>query len=190
MVRPSRPVIWMLVVAIGVGTWMWWSSGFMDAHAATPIRTSAMACVTNTGDPCPTAGRTYARKFRNDRYGTSKGAHFPRYVKRKIRVWYANHPNAPHVAARTPAGARVRTGDWWQWPLEELACAPSFGSGYRAHCNNGNDEHTIWVHGVRKVTVVCSGAAVIGTLGGGGAIGAGRAGGACMWMLLMREMFG
>jgi hypothetical protein len=114
------------------------------------------------------------RQFRAGRLDDAAGYRLPRTWRRAMNRWAAHHPRrAAHVEARL--------GDWWRWPLEAWACTPIAGAGYRANCDNAAEHHRQYTRKVRTVVVVCSGAAAIGALAGGGAAGAGRGALACLW---------
>lgn len=100
-------------------------------------------------------------------------------VKHKIARWYRHHPHAKHYRVQRTVNGRVRTGDWWKWPFESLACSPIYGPGYKAHCENAQDEEEVWdgyAQKSLKLTVSCGGSAIIGYVGGRAAGGAGRPG--------------
>lgn len=182
-----RSVRWVIIMLATV---------LVFTAVATVVVDKAFAgCVSYEGAECPQSGdgaaKTYARKFRHHRYGSSKGLHFTKHDKGLIRRYYRHHPDAPHYTVTrtvgTGAAARTVTSDWWKWPFEAMACSPIYGPGYKANCENANDDYKVWNKGVKevtKVTIVCGGAAAIGSLKGGGYVGAGKAGGTCLWAKL------
>jgi len=175
-------VRWTIIMFTAITIWVVGGLVVMDkAGGAEPNQVVARrGCVTPTQDACPEPNsKKYARKFRHHDYGNSKGVHFSKHVKRLIRRWYANHPNAKRTTAT----------DWWKWPFEAAACSPIFGAGYRVNCENANKDAVVWdrgVHEVSKVALFCGGAAIIGSLKGGGYVGAGKGGGVCLWGVMYK----
>lgn len=120
---------------------------------------------------CYTADR-FAGEFRSDRFDNSRGVEFTPRVKRMIRTAMS----AKGLTARGDAA-------WWEETLGYTACMA--GPRWTGVCRKGQE----WVNAIMqetvRVTAWCSGAAVIGTLAGGGGWGAGRGGLACLWSRLM-----
>lgn len=185
--------LWIVIMAVVIIVWMVGVGVIFDKADSAPAdqqgRTT-MRCGDMPGAPCPsmpggTSAKKYKKKFNAGNYHNSKGQVFPKRIKKKIRHWYNNHPNAKsRMLARSDGG-------WWKFPFEQLACSPSFGVAYKANCERGNAHKKIWdgyVHEVTKVTVSCGGAAVFGSLRNGGVKGAGIGAGACLWATFINLM--
>jgi hypothetical protein len=140
-----------------------------DADSAVALPT-ARTCPSGEWS-CYTADR-YAAEFREGRFANSHGVEFTPRVKRMIR-------NAMSAKGVTSRG----NDDWWREPLSFTACI----GGLRWHgaCRRGQESVNELIADTSRVTVFCSGLAVIGSLAGGGAWGAGKAVSACLWTRLM-----
>ena len=120
---------------------------------------------------CYTADR-FSDEFKADKFDNSRGVEFTPRIKRMIR----DQMRAKGIATR---------GDdaWWQDALSYTTCMA--GPRWSGVCRRGQT----WVNEVleetMRVTVYCGGAAVIGSLAGGGGWGAGRGALACLWSRLM-----
>lgn len=141
-----------------------------DAQGVVAQQPSAKICPSGEWS-CYTADR-FADEFRADRFDNSRGVEFTPRIKRMIR----NAMSAKGVAARGDAA-------WWEDALSYTACMA--GPRWTGACRKGQE----WVNDAMqetvRVTAWCGGAAVIGSLAGGGGWGAGRGGLACLWARLM-----
>lgn len=189
--------LWIVLMAVFIGGWMVLVSKASGAEPEGVVpsesqgRVVAMRCIEEDGSACPKPpdgrkAKRYAKKFRGGDYHNSKQQVFPKSIKKKIRKWYANHPNARATAAR--AG----NDDWWKFEFEGLACTPHFGAGYRVACERAKAHRKVWDQYMLSgahVSVKCGGAAIIGSLRNGGEVGAGLAAGACLWAEVIDAWF-
>lgn len=135
-----------------------------------PAPSSARICPSGEWS-CYTAKR-FAQDFRNARFGNSRGVELPPRVQRMVD------------RAMTKRGVANRGDDaWWRDALSFTACIG--GPRWTGACRRGQRFVGDLVAETSRITVFCGGLAVIGSLAGGGAWGAGRATGACLWTRLM-----
>jgi hypothetical protein len=124
---------------------------------------------------CYTA-RHYARDFRHDRLRNSRGVEFTPRIKRMIRRSMAAKGYSVEESVRGD-------GSWWRDTLGITACMA--GPRWTGVCRTGQQ----WVNRILtqtiRITAFCSGAAVIGTLAGGGGWGAGKGALSCLWSRAM-----
>lgn len=163
----GRPKWWLVVVPLMVLFVVLASLLLPDDADGSTTAPSARTCPSGEWS-CYTADR-YAREFRDGRFRNSHGVELPRRVKRMI----TRAMRAQGIAARGD------DDDWWRKPLRFTACIG--GPRWQGVCRRGQDSVNDMVADTSRVTVYCSGLAVIGSLAGGGAWGAGRATGACLW---------
>ena len=116
--------------------------------------------------------KRYARKFRNGRFGSSRGLHLPDRIQRMVRA---------DISAR--GVQRGDDGPWWREALKTTACIA--GPRFQAACVEGQNRVNELAERTSRVTVICGGAALIGFLGRGGAWGAGKGALACLWARLI-----
>lgn len=140
-----------------------------DADGAVAAQ-SARTCPSGEWS-CYTADR-YAAEFRDGRFGNSRGIEFTPRIKRMI----SHAMRAKNLATRG-------NDDWWREPLSFTACIG--GPRWQGACRRGHQFLGDLFEETSRITVFCGGLAVIGSLAGGGAWGAGRAAGACLWTRLM-----
>ncbi|PWN04677.1 hypothetical protein DJ010_03395 [Nocardioides silvaticus] len=120
---------------------------------------------------CYTA-RHYGRDFRRERLRNSRGVEFTPRVKRMIQ----RSLSAKGYDARGD-------GSWWRDTLGITACMA--GPRWTGVCRRGQQWVNRLLSETIRVTAFCAGAAVIGTLAGGGGWGAGKGALGCLWSRAM-----
>lgn len=143
-----------------------------DGAPPAPAASAALTCPSSEWS-CYTPKR-YARDFRHDRLRNSRGVHLPPRVERMVRR---------AMAAKGFATKARGESKWWEETLGFTACLA--GPRWTGVCRKGQR----WVNRIltetARVTAFCGGAAVIGTLAGGGGWGAGKGALGCLWSRLM-----
>ncbi len=120
---------------------------------------------------CYTAAH-YARDFRHHRLRSSRGVEFTPRIKRMIRR---------SMSAR--GYDAFGDSSWWRETLGVTACMA--GPRWSGVCRKGQSWVNRILHDTIRVTTFCAGAAVIGTLAGGGGWGAGKGALGCLWSRAM-----
>lgn len=127
----------------------------------------------NMIDP-KTWGRQMAQDFREDKIRDSAGRGIPRKIVRRL---------SNYAVTKAEQGIKVRR--WWTTGgMNQAHCMANWGwTGGTGWCMRyGNHPTVVKINReITKITVICSGAAVIGSIKGGGWVGAGRGGLGCVW---------
>lgn len=182
----GRPRWWFLVVPVLVVFVLVMSMWVLpESQGSTPVRGDEQRVAeqpvaeqrvedTEQARCCATwlQAKRHARKFRNGKFGNSRGLHLPDRIQRMVRA---------DISAR--GVQRGDDGPWWREALQGTACIA--GPRFHGACIAGQDRINELAERTARVTVICSGAALIGFLGRGGAWGAGRGGLACLWARLI-----
>lgn len=121
-----------------------------------------------------TWGRQMAADFRRNEIDDSAGRGIPRKISRAL---------ARYAARKAQQGIRVQ--NWWSsGGMDQNLCMAAWGwAGGTGWClQNGHKPRVARINReIVKVTVICGGAAVIGSVKGGGWVGAGRGAVGCAW---------
>jgi len=166
----GRPRWWLIAVPLMV-VFLVVASLLLPDDAESAVKpTSARTCPSSEWS-CYTADR-YAEEFRDGRFRTSQGIEFTPRIKRMIS----------HAMSSKGYTARG-DDDWWRGALSFTTCIG--GARWRGACRRGQEFVGELMAETTRITVFCGGLAVIGSLAGGGAWGAGRATAACLWTRLM-----
>jgi hypothetical protein len=173
----KRNIIETIIVSLVMGSVI--AAGIIWSERADAV------CVSPSGDSCTSWSRHQVRRFEHNRLGHSTGVGFTPVIKRKIRRWYANHPNARPVVSRdgTP---------WWQWPFEASMCMTGYGNS-RTDCMTRTESAEDMRRVSRRtiyITMACGGSAIVGALHGGGWWGAGKGAGVCLWTAVAVHLYG
>lgn len=185
----SRKIVWLVVVSLLTAAWIVGVDRVWPADGATPKR----ACVTISGDPCPTPDGQ-VKKFKARKLQNSSQVRLTPKLREMARDYVRAHPGSARQAPLLRDG-----GHWWDWPFETTMCMMHGGKGTMTNCDTKAETGRkiasggTWLYDVSKrttkLTVTCGGAAVIGTLGGGGYWGAGRGAAVCLWIKAIGQMW-
>ena len=145
----------------------------VDLELIEPSIMHVACCMVNHVHP-GVWGERMAKDFRQDRIRDSAGRGIPRKITRKL---------SSYAAEKAAQGVTIR--HWWKnGGMNTAHCMANWGwTGGSGWCmKNGNRPGVVKINReITKVTVICSGAAVIGSVKGGGWVGAGRGGLGCVW---------
>lgn len=108
------------------------------------------------------------KAFRSGSMGNARGFEFLPRIKTMIRNQIAVRATSPNF--------RDDSGPWWKAPFQGMRCMAygfNLGSLRTSSCRDSSENYTQMQRETTRITVVCGGSAVLGTLRGGGYWGAG-----------------
>jgi hypothetical protein len=120
--------------------------------------------------------RTWAnkktRQFKNAKLGNAKGFRLPKNIRTRL--------DNKQGQASGYSTKVLADDDWWDFPGNVMKCL-AYG-GRTPACEEASKSQEVIAKNTVRVSIVCSGAGVIGMLHGGGWWGFGRGSGVCLWM--------